>query len=188
MYRMHRIFLTDYKDFGVPKNADLHRLYLYKCFAYLPFLILIGSYYLLNKIDVANELSILNDEYDNQNSGNLDKFISFLENHKYQFNISYNDLLLIKCVMYNYFAPKEYSKKYLDNLLTLEHTGNSFYEARLKYCNFYLKNYADNCDKRKIKTIFDNLIKMDYYKACSDYGLLFVKINHRKNLIYKKNN
>ena len=39
MYRMHRIFSTDYKDFGIKKNEDLHRLYLYKCFAYLPSLI-----------------------------------------------------------------------------------------------------------------------------------------------------
>ena len=40
MYRMHRIFLTDYKDFKIKKNGDLHRLYLYKYFAYLPFLII----------------------------------------------------------------------------------------------------------------------------------------------------
>ena len=188
MYRMHRIFLTDYKDFGVQKNGDLHRLYLYKFFAYLPIIIIDQSYYLLNKIDVTNELSILNNEYDDQNSGNFDKFISFLESHKYQFHISHNDLLLIKCVIYNYFAPKETSKKYLDNLLTIEHNGNASYEARLKYCNFYLKNYADNCDKIKIKNIFDNLIKMDYYKACSDYGLFLVdeKKYDEAKVIFKK--
>ena len=36
MYRMYWIFLTDYEEFGVKKNEDLYRLYLYKCFAYLP--------------------------------------------------------------------------------------------------------------------------------------------------------
>ena len=77
IYRMHRIFLTDYKDFGVQKNGDLHRLYLYKFFAYLPIIIIDQSYYLLNKIDVTNELSILNNEYDDQNSGNFDKLFLF---------------------------------------------------------------------------------------------------------------
>ena len=85
MYRMHRIFLTDYEDFGIKKNGDLHRLYLYKCFAYLPYLIIDKNYYLMNKIDVANEITILNNEFDNQNSENFDKFINFLKNHKYQF-------------------------------------------------------------------------------------------------------
>ena len=40
MYRLNRIFLTDYEEFGKKKNRDLHRLYLYKCFGYLPFLII----------------------------------------------------------------------------------------------------------------------------------------------------
>ena len=188
MYRMHRIFLTDYKDFGVPKNADLHRLYLYKCFAYLPFDLIEKSLYLLNKIDVTNELSILFDEYDNNNFENFDEFVDFLKNHKYQFNISYNDILLINCVVYNLFAQKEYAKKYLDNLLTLENSDKAFYEARLKYCNFYLKNYKDNCDKTKIKNIFDNLIKMDYYKACCDYGFFLVdeKKYDEAKIIFKK--
>ena len=188
MYRMHRIFLTDYKDFKIKKNGDLHRLYLYKCFAYLPFLIINNEYYLLNKIDVTNELKVLINEYDNKNLGNLNKFFSFLENHNYQFNISYDDLLLMKFVMYNWFAPKKIARKYLDDFLTIKNRNIAFYEARLKYCNFYLKDYPDTCDKTKIKNIFDNLIKMDYYKACSDYGLYLVnekKYDEAKN-IYKK--
>ena len=151
MYRMHRIFLTDYKDFGLQKNFDLHRLYLYKCFAYLPFPIIEQTYYLLNKIDVTNELQILIDEYDDKNSGKFDKFITFLENHKYQFDIYHNDLLLIKCVIYNQFAPKEIAKNYLNDLLKIENSDKASYEAKLKYCNFYLRNYRDNCDKTTIK-------------------------------------
>ena len=151
MYRMHRIFLTDYKDFGLQKNFDLHRLYLYKCFAYLPFPIMEQKYSLLNKIDVTKEIDILNNEYDDNNFGNFDEFIIFLENHKYQYDISHNDLLLIKCVIYNQFAPKEIAKNYLNDLLKIENSDKASYEARLKYCNFYLKNYADNCDKTTIK-------------------------------------
>ena len=188
MYRMHRIFLTDYKDFGLQKNFDLHRFYLYKCFAYLPFPIIEQTYCLLNKIDVTKEIDILNNEYDDKNSGKFDKFIIFLENHKYQFDISHNDLLLMKCVIYNQFTPKEIAKNYLNDLLKIENSDKASYEAKLKYCNFYLKNYADICDKTTIKKIFDNLIKMDYYKACYDYGLFLV--NEKKydeaKIIFKK--
>jgi hypothetical protein len=40
MYRLHRIFLTDFKDFGLKRNNDLDRFYLYKCIAYSPYLII----------------------------------------------------------------------------------------------------------------------------------------------------
>ena len=49
VYRMHRIFLLDYEKFGIKKNEDLHRLYLYKCFIYLPYPIINRAYFLLNK-------------------------------------------------------------------------------------------------------------------------------------------
>ena len=65
MYRMHRIFLTDYEEFGVKKNEDLHILYLYKCFAFLPYSIIDRTYYLLNKIDVTYELAIILEKYEN---------------------------------------------------------------------------------------------------------------------------
>ena len=80
----------------------------------------------------------------------------------------------MKCVVYNYFTPKETAKNYLDDFLKLECGDKAYYEARLKYCNFYLINSGDKSDKTKIKNIYDNLIKMDYYKACSDYGLFLV--------------
>ena len=173
---MHRIFLTDYEDFDIQKNGDLHRLYLYKCFAYLPYSIIDRNYYLLNKIDVTNELSILNDEYDNKNSENFDEFMDFLYKNKYQFNITYNDILLMKCVFLNCFVLNRIKKDItiLDDFLQLENGDNAYYEARLKYCNFYLKYSGDKCDKKKIKNIFDNLIKMEYYKACYDYDLFLV--------------
>ena len=82
-------FLTDYKDFGIKKNGDLHWLYLYKCFAFLPYSIIETNYYLLNKIDVTNELSILTDEYDNKNFGNLVKFIDFLKKVRQKLRWSY---------------------------------------------------------------------------------------------------
>ena len=79
MYRMYRIFLTDYEEFGVKKNEDLYRLYLYKCFAYLPYSIMDNLYYLLNKIDVTYELALMLDEFDNSEFEIFDKFMNFLQ-------------------------------------------------------------------------------------------------------------
>ena len=53
MYRMHRIYFMDYKNFGVQKNEDLHRFYLYKCFAYLPYAIITKQFFLLYRIDAT---------------------------------------------------------------------------------------------------------------------------------------
>ena len=77
--KMHRIFLTDYRGFGVKENEDLHRLYLYKCFAYLSYSIMDNLYYLLNKIDVTYELALMLDEFDNSEFEIFDKFMNFLQ-------------------------------------------------------------------------------------------------------------
>ena len=101
MYRMHRIFLTDYEYFNIIKNGDLHRLYLYKCFAYLPSFLLDNTYHLLNKINVAYELAILLDKCDDNNT--FEEFMDFLNNHKKEFNISSNDIKLMKSVFNGYY-------------------------------------------------------------------------------------
>ena len=104
MYRMHRIFLTDYEDFKVPKNGDLHRLYLYKCFAYLPSLIMNGIYYLLNKINVNYELGIILEKFENNEYKIFDEFMNFLNTNKNIFNITSNDIKLMKCVLKGFFS------------------------------------------------------------------------------------
>ena len=107
MYRMHRIFLTDYEKFGIEKNEDLHRLYLYKCFAYLPYLIMNRNYYLLNKIDVSLEIAVMLDELDDGEFQIFDKFMDFLEKNKNQFHVTDNDIKLMKCTLKAYFNPEE---------------------------------------------------------------------------------
>ena len=104
MYRMHRIFLTDYEEFGIKKNGDLHRLYLYKCFAYLPNLIFDRLYYLLNKIDVAYELAIILDKCENNKYNIFDDFMKFLTINKNEFNVTSNDIELMKDVFKGYFS------------------------------------------------------------------------------------
>ena len=193
MYRMYRIFLTDYEKFGLKKNEDLYRLYIYKCFAYLPFLVIDRTYFLLNKINVANELSLILEKYENNSYDTFDEFMNFLLINKSQYNITSNDIKLMKCIFKCFFSSN-LIKKNIENinslldLMDFERGDIPYYEAQLIYCNFYSKYSGNNCNKEKIKNIFDNLIKAEYYKACCDYGrfLLDVRKFDEAKTIFKK--
>ena len=190
MYRMHRIFLTDYDEFGLKRNQDLDRLYLYKCFAYLPFLIINKIYFLFNKSDIIDEIWNILEKTENSNSAIFDEFMDFLSDYKDQFHLSNNDIKLMRCVIKNKFCSDSIKEKIgiLDEFLNFEKGDTAYYEAQLKYCNFYLNSSGDKYDKIKIKNIFDNLIRMEYYKAYYDYGRFLQeegKYDEAKN-IFKK--
>ena len=179
MYRMHRIFSTDYKDFGIKKNEDLHRLYLYKCFAYLPSLIIQRIYFILNKIDITYELVLLLDYNENGYLNLLEQFMDFLNLHKEQFNITSNDIKLMTLFFKRFFDQMNTSViekdiNCIDCFLEFEKGDTAYFEAKLKYCYFYLEYSGEKCDKNKIKDIFDDLMKDGYYKACCDYGRFLV--------------
>ena len=177
MYRMYRIFLTDYEEFDIKKNEDLYRLYLYKCFAFLPIIIMEGTYCLLNKIEVTYELAQLLDSFDRSEFVISDKFFNFLRNNRNQFHLTKNDIELMQNVLKSYFNSDSIKEniEILDSLLEFETGDNAYYEAQLKYCNFYLKYSGDNNDIKNINDIFNNLIKAEYYKAAYDYGQFLVK-------------
>ena len=114
MYRMYRIFLTDYEEFDIKKNEDLYRLYLYKCFAFLPIIIMEGTYCLLNKIEVGYY----------RNMPTID---------------TKNDIELMQNVLKSYFNSDSIKEniEILDSLLEFETGDNAYYAAQLKYCHFY---------------------------------------------------
>ena len=172
MYRMHRIYLVDYNYFKVKKNGDLHRLYLYKCFAYLPYLIIIKTYNLLNKIDVTSEIDMLLDKFEDNKYEIFNEFMDFLEINQKIFKVTSSDIKLMKYVLKIRFSSAFYRQNIdkLNTLLDFFNKDYTYFEAQLKYCNFYLEYSGENCDKQKIENIFDNLIKSGYYKAACDYG------------------
>jgi len=190
MYRMHRIYLVDYNYFKVKKNGDLHRLYLYKCFAYLPYLIINKAINLLNKIDVTSEIDMLFDKFEDNKYEIFDKFMDFLEMNQKIFKITSSDIKLMKYVMKIYFSSDFYRENLdkLNDLLDFYNKDYTYFEAQLKYCNFYLEYSGENGDKQKIETIFDNLIKSGYYKASCDYGRYLKDENKydEAKIIFKK--
>ena len=102
MYRLHRIYLDDYGKFGLRRNYELDRLYLYKCYAYIPYLIIAQQFSILNKINITNELQIYFDYLDNSKF-TLNKFLNFLEDNLTEFKIKKNDILLMKYIIYSIF-------------------------------------------------------------------------------------
>ena len=189
MYRLHRIYLDDYEKFKLKKNYELERLYLYKCFAYIPYQIINQQYNLLNRINITNEIGIYFDYLDESKFNNFSKFINYIRTNLDKYNITYNDTLLMEAVIFSEFDinAKNY-ENYLNVFLEINKENNNdiaYYESLLKYCNFYYEFAGNNCNKKIIKDIFDKLIDSEYYKACYDYGKFLVqeeKLDEAKNM------
>ena len=78
--------------------------------------------------------------------------------------------------------------KLLDDFLKIKKGNKAYYEAQLKYCNFYLFYSEEKSDKNKVKKIFENLIQSDYYEAAIDYGRFLMKeekYDEAKNVLKK---
>ena len=81
------------------------------------------------------------------------KFLNFLDIHKNKFNVSGNDIRLMKCVFKGIFRADLIEKdiEIINEMLEFEKGDNAYYEAQLKFCNFYLEYSGDKCDNEKIK-------------------------------------
>ena len=170
MYRLHIIFLIDYKDFDLQRNVDLDRLYLYKCLAYLPFVLINGSFFILNKINLLYEIGIYND------LNIFDSFIIFLKENNHKFHLTTSDIDLMNYVYKSCFEGNKIieNNQSLKVFLNIEKGTQTYYEAQLKYCNFSLQYLGEKCNKKEMKLIFDSLIASGYYKAALDYGYFLI--------------
>ena len=75
MYKMHIIYLCEDSKFGLKRNRILEKLYLLKCFAYLPNYIMNYEDKLFHKIDVTYECASVLDTEDET----TEKHKNFLE-------------------------------------------------------------------------------------------------------------
>ena len=145
--------MNDYKIFNLERNIDLDRLYLYKCFAYLPFSIIDKSYFLFNKIDVVYETAVFLDEDDKNKDKRFqtfEKYKNYLKQNLKKYNLTNNDVNLMNNIILTVFFSNAKNKiEFLDYYLNFEKADgeNAYYEAQLKYCNFYLKYSDKNSDK-----------------------------------------
>jgi len=106
MYKMHVIYLCEYEKFNVPFSRILEKIYLLKCFAYLPNYIFDWNKKLFEKIDIKMEIAQMLDLEDT----NLEKHKLFFDLLIYQnekYNLSENDVNLMKEVLICYFEKDE---------------------------------------------------------------------------------
>jgi len=102
MYKMHVIYLCEYEKFNVPFSRVLEKIYLLKCFSYLPNYIIDWSEEIFQTIDIQYEIAASLDLEDS-NLEKHQKFFDLLFEQREKYNLSENDINLMKGVFLCYF-------------------------------------------------------------------------------------
>ena len=55
-----------------------------------------------------------------------------------------------------FINSKKKNRNNIKEMLNFEKGDDAFYEAKLKFCNFYLLYSEENCDRTEINDIFDD--------------------------------
>ena len=190
MYKMHVIYLCENEKFKVPLSRVLEKIYLIKCLAYLPNYVYDWSIKLFEKIDVVYEMAEILDLEDN----NLEKhqvFLDLLFNEREKYNLSENDVNLMKGVLFCYFH-KEESDLHLISFCTLNSLvpkndhDLAYYNAKNKSIFFtsYLKLENSMADK-EIEIFYKEIENKKLFEFYGDYGnyLLDKKNNSNQEII-----
>ena len=206
MYRLYKIYKTDYTKFEIKnRNRIFEKYYLFKCFTYLPYQILIGNKKLCNKFDIRKELQI---QFNIEEKDNLEKFhlfIQYLKNHSKELKINIDDINLIEGVIEFSFGKKSNSKNIAIPIilgLTLKQNLEAIYKLACfeievsktiseKYFTIlknekYYRSFADyilfSYSEKNYKE-FLSLAKTAYCKSYYDCGPLYLNIYLQNNSI-----
>ena len=171
---MHVIYLCEYEKFKVPFSRVLERIYLLKCFAYLPNYIIDWDLKLFDIIDVAFELAQILDLED----GNLEKhqkFCDLLFEEGEKYNLSENDINLMKGSLFCYFNKDESELSLLlfttlNSLMPKNELDYTYYQAKNRciFFNTYLKLNA--ISDSEIKKFYEEIENKKLYVFYGDYG------------------
>ena len=128
MYRMYHIYKNDYNKFGILKrNKIFEKFYLFKCYSFLKFRIMLGYKYLLNRFNISRELNIHFEEED-PNFEKFPKFIKFLKENYNLLELEYDDILIIDAVI-NFILDKNKEKSlYIFNYLSEKNNLEAIYK------------------------------------------------------------
>ena len=192
MYKMHVIYLLEFEKFKVPFSRVLEKIYLLKCLAYLPNYIYDWNIKLFEKVDVLLETAQILDLEDND----LEKhqlFFELLYNQREKYNLSENDVNLMKGVLFCYFH-KEDSDLYMISFCTLDSlipkkniiVDYAYYHAKNRCIFFtnYLKLENTKSDA-EIEAFYKEIENKKLYEFYADYGnyLLNKKENSNEEII-----
>ena len=174
MYKMHVIYLCEYEKFNVPFSRVLERIYLLKCFAYLPNYIIDWDLKLFDIIDVAFELAQILDLEDD-NLEKHQKFFDLLFEEGEKYNLSENDINLMKGSLFCYFNKDESELSLLlfttlNSLMPKNELDYTYYQAKNRciFFNTYLKLNA--ISDSEIKKFYEEIENKKLYVFYGDYG------------------
>ena len=168
MYKMHVIYLCEFKKFNVPFSRVLEKIYLLKCLAYLQNYIYDWNINLFEKIDVAYEIAQVLDLEDS-NLEKHQKFFDLLYNQREKYNLSENDVNLMRGTLFCYFY-NEGSDLHIISFCSL----NSLIPRKdidIDYAYYHAKN---SC------IFFTNYLKLENMISDSEIEAFYKEIENKK--------
>ena len=174
MYKMHVIYLCEYQKFNVPLNRILEKMYLFKCFAYLPNYIMDWKMNLFETINIVDEIGrVIYLE-----GGNLDVYNTYFDilyKQKDKYNISENDINLMKSVLLFYFSDEqgltETIFSTLNSLIPKNEIDYAYYYAKNKYMYFSTSFDLDfQIDESDIHKFYEEVKSKKLFELYADYG------------------
>ena len=191
MYKMHVIYLCEYEKFNVPLNRVLEKIYLLKCFAYVPNYLIDWDLKFFDIIDVRLEIT----QTLNLEDVNLEKHSLFFDLLNYQrekYNLSENDVNLMKGAFSCYFNKNEnadlnmMSFALLNSVVPKDEFDLAYYLSKNKciYLQTYLK-LGEIISDSEIEKFYKEVEEKKLYEFYCDYGnyLLDKKIKANKEII-----
>ena len=185
MYKMHVIYLCEYEKFNIHFNRVLEKIYLFKCFAYLPNYIEDWNMKLFETIDVILEIAQQLDLED----GNLEKHLKFfdlLSEQKEKYNLSENDINLMKGTLICYFHDDSNMQtltfSIMNSLIPQNEMDYAYYNAKNKCIYFRIKLKLENyIADSEIKKFYKEVENKKLYEFYGDYGNYLLDKNIRSN-------
>ena len=188
MYRMHIIYLCDYEKFNVTFNRVLEKIYLLKCFAYVPNYIIDLRLDIFDKVDIVYEVALVLDSED----CDFDKyeiFFDLLNNEREKYNLSENDITLMEGCLFCFFRKKEDDQEFnlflfsiLNSITQKNENDYAYYNARNK--SIFFRDYLDLKNlmtELEIETIYNELKEKKLYEFYNDYGNYLLDKNIKAN-------
>ena len=175
MYKMHIIYLCEDSKFGLKRNRILEKLYLLKCFAYLPNYIMNYEDKLFHKIDVTYECASVLDTED-ETTEKHKNFLDLLYYKRDEYNLTENDIILMRSVLTCYFHTEE-DEDYLlsfcklKSIQPLNDCDYAYFEAMNK-CIFFKEylNIDNSLSNEEIEKFYKEIVDKKIYQYYSDYG------------------
>ena len=192
MYKMHIIYLCEFKKFKVPFSRVLEKIYLLKCLAYLQNYIYDWSIKFFEKIDVFYEIAEVLDLEDSKLEKHH-KFFDLLYNEREKYNLSENEVNLMKGVFFCYYYNEEtdfhkISFCTLNSLIPKKGNDIDYAYYHAKNRSIYFVNYLkleNMISDSEIEAFYKEIENKKLYEFYADYGnyLLDKKNNANEEII-----